>query len=652
MKTHRLYVSTLLTILIPSKKANFFRRRINIMKNILISFLFILTFLLYPKSIFAENEFLIDANVEYVLEETGVMRVNHNIILENVYPTIYAKSYTLSLDNIEAINIRALQNNKDIDVIESKNGKTNIIKVIFPDDLLGKGAIRSFLITFDVDNFAERTGEVWELSIPKLDKPEAFRNYTVNLLIPKTFGKEAYISPEPYLRRSNENESIFLFNKEQISKSGISAGFGKFQVFSFVLKYHLENPLNQKGETQIPLPPDSNFQKMYYQDISPKPENVEVDIDGNWMATYILKPRERVDVITQGFVQIFSKERKFEQPSTEILNNNLKPTEFWQSNDPLIINLSKEYNTPQKIYNYVTKYLTYDYERVKPNVQRLGALNAFQNPNSAICMEFTDLFIAIARAAGIPAREVNGYAYTENPEIQPLSLVSDVLHSWPEYWDYERSAWIPIDPTWGSTTGGVDYFSKLDLRHFAFVFHGNDSTKPYAPGSYKLGPNPQKDVFVNFGKFTEKKFDSLNIEASYEDGYLPFNNKIYIKINNNGETALYNIVPRVFFDTKPVHSEVLRTLLPYSNKTFSVKIPYSFLGIRNPSNITITANDKIINIQGNKTQIVIQSLIMIFIPMMLITTFFLIKHKKISTKYFDILIGKIKFYANKNSTQK
>ena len=95
-------------------------------------------------------------------------------------------------------------------------------------------------------------------------------------------------------------------------------------------------------------------------------------------------------------------------------------------------------------------------------------------------MEFTDLFITIARSAGIPAREVNGFAYTENPDIQPLSLVNDVLHAWPEYYDSEKGVWIPVDPTWGSTTGGVDYFSKLDLRHFTFVVHGKDSTKPYA----------------------------------------------------------------------------------------------------------------------------------------------------------------------------
>ena len=182
--------------------------------------------------------------------------------------------------------------------------------------------------------------------------------------------------------------------------------------------------------------------------------------------------------------------------------------------------MALELKTPEAIYDYVVKTLKYDYSRVRANVERLGALAALKSPNTAICMKFTDLFIALARASGIPAREINGYAYTENPQIQPLSLVADVLHAWPEYYDKEEKVWIPIDPTWGSTTGGVDFFNKLDLRHFTFVIHGKDSVKPYAAGSYKLGTNPQKDVFVSFGSLPEVRFSSIQILGEFSQTFL------------------------------------------------------------------------------------------------------------------------------------
>src|SRR5690606_17741822 len=220
----------------------------------------------------------------------------------------------------------------------------------------------------------------------------------------------------------------------------------------------------------------------------PKPSNISLDTDSNWIAEYEMSPRQRIDVTAKGRVEIIAVPRPYINVSPQTLEANLAPTEFWPSDDPEIIKLAKSLGTPEAIYKYVVNTLHYDYGRAKPNVERLGAKKALQNPNSAICTEFTDLFITLSRAAGIPAREVNGYAYTENPDIEPISLVADVLHAWPEYWNEEARTWIPVDPTWGATTQGVDYFNKLDLRHFAFVMHGVSDTKPFAPGSYKLGP--------------------------------------------------------------------------------------------------------------------------------------------------------------------
>jgi len=83
-------------------------------------------------------------------------------------------------------------------------------------------------------------------------------------------------------------------------------------------------------------------------------------------------------------------------------------------------------------------------------------------------MEFTDTFITLVRALGIPAREINGYAYAQNDRLRPLGLEQDVLHSWPEYYDFASQTWQQVDPTWGNTTGGLDYFHKFDLDHFTF----------------------------------------------------------------------------------------------------------------------------------------------------------------------------------------
>src|SRR5690606_27458932 len=139
---------------------------------------------------------------------------------------------------------------------------------------------------------------------------------------------------------------------------------------------------------------------------------------------------------------------------TEEMLKEVKP--FWPVNDPKIREIAQNLHSPKEVYDYVVNTFTYNYDRVGTTNQRLGALEALNAPDNALCQEFTDTFITLARAAGIPAREINGYAYTQNTTLRPLSLVPETLHAWPEYYDYESKQWIPVDPTWEHTTGGSD----------------------------------------------------------------------------------------------------------------------------------------------------------------------------------------------------
>ncbi len=608
-------------------------------KKIILTFFLLTVGLLFPKVASAQSEFTVDSNVTYKIQESGKTLVTHNFSLENNFSTLYATTYTLSLANIDVQNPLALDlNGKQIPLEVQKENDQTKIKLTFKDAVVGKGAKRQFTISYENGSFAVRTGEIWEISIPKLGDPESFRNYAVNLEIPDSFGLEAYISPAADSYNNSYGYKNYNFSKEKIIETGITAGFGEFQVFSFNLSYHLENPLTIPATTEVALPPDTAFQKVYFTKIQPAPLNVTLDKDGNWLAKYKLGPRERIDVVAAGSVQIFASFRKFPKPTAEILSDNLRETEYWQVNDPKIKALAAELKTPKAIYEYVVKTLQYDYSRVTPNAQRFGAVKALENPKNAICMEFTDLFVALARAAGIPAREINGYAYTENPQLQPLSLVADVLHAWPEYYDSEKGAWIPVDPTWGSTSG-IDYFSKLDLRHFTFVVHGENAVKPYPPGSYKLGPNPQKDVFVSFGKLPEVKLSTPKI-ALVDKKIYPFRPSSYkIRVENPGPQALYSLYPTIYFGSKEKSRDFVEILPPFANYEFEIKVPFSLLGKDTPEKIKITVDGAQIEIPTNKTQVVINSLVTIFAAFILILLGILMWLKKIT---FTPITGKIR----------
>ncbi len=577
----------------------------------------------------AEGEFSTDLDVTYSVRETGITEVTNKVTLTNVFSNLYATSYTIVLDSINPTLVKAYDLNGPLEVIKNIDDKKTSIQVKFKDQVVGKDESRTFWISYEESSFAIRTGEVWEISIPRLSEDADFNSYYLKLQVPEKLGQEAYISPQPNERTNQNGFLTYSYSKTDIEKSGIVAGFGAFQVFSFNLNYHLENPLARSAKTEITIPPDTAYQKVYFENINPRPSSMHVDSDGNWIAEYNLQARERVDVTVNGHVQIFSNFRPFKKSTAESLNENLVKTDYWDTTNPEIVKLANELKTPKAIYDFVSTKLKYDYARVRPNVERLGSVRALENPTSAICMEFTDLYIAIARAAGIPAREVNGYAYTENPDIQPLSLVNDVLHAWPEYYDSEKQVWIPVDPTWGSTTGGVDYFSKLDLRHFTFVVHGKDATKPYPAGSYKLGSNPQKDVFVSFGSLPEVRNSKVSLNSSLE-GWIPLvSNRLDLEVINHGPVAVYDVSPNIFFDDvkKDIATNV-EVLLPFQSYKSYIEIPFSFLGANTPNNVKITVNEEEISLSTNKNQVVIYNLLFIFVVTILILVTLMFRLKK------------------------
>ena len=205
----------------------------------------------------------------------------------------------------------------------------------------------------------------------------------------------------------------------------------------------------------------------------------------------------------------------------------------------------------------------------------MGAANALDKQDSALCLEFTDLFIALARAAGIPARAVNGFAYTDNANLRPLSLEQDVLHAWPEYYDDQRQLWRPIDPTWGNTTGGVDFFNQTDLNHFAFVTLGQDSAYPIPAGAYKTDDQPAKNVAVNFGHSVLPR-PQLQLELKLpREGLAGVSLTGKILVKNSGNVALYQTPIKLATETlQPlIDSWTIDFLAPQSQTEIEFSLP-------------------------------------------------------------------------------
>lgn len=525
-------------------------------KKILTVFL-LLTIFLFPKQVFAADKFSSSYDIIFDVDNTGTTTVNEKVTLKNLTDDYYADQFNLTIGSTQISEIAANDSSGPLNLTSTKTDSATKISVKFNQQVVGLDKEMVWNLQYKTKDFAEKTGKIWEIRAPKISSSLALGNYSLKILVPTSFGEPTSIVPKPASELTEGNKIVFVFKKEQLLEKGVSASFGSFQIFKFNLAYHLENTNIFPILTSIPIPPDTAYQDISFQNLNPKPLNVTIDEDGNYLAWYKLSGNEKVDVVLTGLSRLYLKS-KIKDP---ILDNSLREKylqaqEYWEKDSPaikeIVANLLKQNpkNNNEKIYlihKYVVNSLKYDKEKVGLDNDRLGALGVLQNPTQAVCQEFTDLFIALARAAGIPARELDGYSYTGNQDIRPLSLNKDILHAWPEYWD-EARGWIMVDPTWENTTGGVDYFNKLDLAHFVLAIRGVSSEIPVAAGAYKriltksdgeIVAQDSKDVIVDFSDMEFSSKPSLNVDLDMPSSLLagiPL--KLGIKVSNNGTGIL------------------------------------------------------------------------------------------------------------------
>lgn len=539
------------------------------MVNKLFAFVFVLiafSLFLVPQTS-AASSFTTDYHVTYSTDTSGMTHAILQGTLTNTTSEYYASSYKMQLGFADIRNVKASDSDGIINPIIIKNEDGYIVELKFNKKSVGLGSKLPFTIMFDTPSTAQAFGKIWEINIPGIANPENFTSFTVTVVVPSSFGKAAYIKPAQSTRN-------LTFTKEQLGKSGISLAFGDEQLYEFHLTYHVRNNNIYPVRTEIALPPTTNYQNIYIKDISPKPLNVIEDEDGNWLAQYRLLPTQKLDIAVAGVAQM-SLEPKTQQLTRQEFTEYTKEQPYWQTKSTTIKALAQELKTPQAIYEYVVKTLTYDFSRVTDDKPRLGAVDALKNPNSAVCREFTDLFITLARAAGIPAREIDGFAYTENTKQRPVALVKDILHAWPEYYDTTKQIWIMVDPTWGNTTGGVDYFSVMDFDHFVFVIKGKNSDYPIPAGGYKLlNSKNTKDIRVSFGSSLPVTTTDAVVTAPFAKVFiagLPIKGQITLK--NTGTQALVPQQLTILSNFLTPHTQQLtsNTIPPFGYQTWDIQ---------------------------------------------------------------------------------
>jgi len=150
------------------------------------------------------------------------------------------------------------------------------------------------------------------------------------------------------------------------------------------------------------------------------------------------------------------------------LDKYSKAEKYIESDDEDIKNIARSfegediYALVQVIYNYVMdnmEWIVY----VPEDVGAKAALIEKQGD----CTSYSDLFIALLRAYGIPARMIEGYT------INATDL--SIGHNWVEVY-FNDIGWVPFDPTFDDNNGSTSLFNNLDNIYVYFSMKRNDPT--------------------------------------------------------------------------------------------------------------------------------------------------------------------------------
>lgn len=136
----------------------------------------------------------------------------------------------------------------------------------------------------------------------------------------------------------------------------------------------------------------------------------------------------------------------------------LEAAPYIEANHPDIKKQAATLRSPKRIFAWVNGNL----KSTGPSGRAKGAFYALKNKRGD-CTEYACLFVALCRAAGIPARVMSGYVCDKDMVIAPQAY-----HNWAEF--YDGSRWVTADPQ-------RNKFDKACRGYIAFSVVGPGSEK-------------------------------------------------------------------------------------------------------------------------------------------------------------------------------
>lgn len=532
-----------------------------------------------PKNVFAIEGFQTTLEATYVVHSNGNTSVKKIFTVTNQKSTVYLQRYGVELGSGKLQNVRVYNSTGPIPTNIVQTDSKTTVGIQFSDKTVGRDKSHQFIVEYTDPEITTIVGNSLALFIPALAKTTDISAYSVTVNVPPNFTQPSFVRPEPSSVTTDASFTTLSFPNSS-GKDGIWINFGQDQYFLLDLTYTLKNPSGGQGEVQIVLPSDTAFQIVNFVDITPQPNRIHADQDGNWIASYELNSEESTTV--QASVLVHTSVAAFaSRPHISPTSAHTSGQENWPIHHQLIQRVKHNYPTAQDIYNFVRNSIVFSPSINAPQtIDQLLATNALGHPT-----DFTNLFMTVARANKIASRQVRGVVMNSHLTFRP---VTEGRHLWVEYYDQTDKIWKMSDPFWAQTSGG-EYFAIPDLNRVALVHQGMSPDSPNLHGAGELS-----SAQLQLDQTAQRTPTQLAVELELVNS-LPtalIGQRPVLRVKNLTGQAWYKLPVHITFTTdRPAQELTLPDLLPFQTVEFPLDIFSTSLTSAEPVDATISIHE-------------------------------------------------------------
>ena len=316
---------------------------INIKKFLTSAFVNIIFFWLSTIKTYA-SEVLFEEYTSYSFKADTTCQVQYTISAINQSADYFPSIFELKTSLKDINNVSAKKTNGQILTTEIyKENENYVIKVFLENASLGKNSKTDFYITFDTKEFMSKYGLINEISIPAFTQSEGTILKKMDISIPQSFGRPQRVYPKDFSVTKKNDFVEYSFDEKAINGKPAVLTFGDHQLYSFEIKYNLNNEGTIFSKTfDVPIPPDIiNTQQIYILNTVPKPKSIDMDENSNFIAKYIVPPKGKITVKISGAIKMYINETTTRTLDSKYAKKEYTQNEkYWDSSSPEIKNLA------------------------------------------------------------------------------------------------------------------------------------------------------------------------------------------------------------------------------------------------------------------------------------------------------------------------